>query len=81
MLARTACVYFEFSEPHYAMYGFKGSAVLDYLRDAGFAVFSLDGEGRLARVGREYSTALAEDFIATRDFDHLRRRTGYNIVG
>jgi len=79
VLARTACVFFEVSGPHFATFGYRTADVLDLLLASGFHLFRVAGARALRAIGRDFDTAALENLVALRDLDEVRRRTGWTV--
>jgi len=71
-LKRTDCVYFEYYGKNYERYGCGFGDVFGLLKDAGFAVYRLDG-GRAYELNAGYSSDSCENLLAVRDKNALKK--------
>ena len=79
VLARTACVFFEVSGPHFATFGYRTRVVIELLLASGFRLFRVAGPRTLRAIPRDFDTDAFENLVALRDADEGRRRTGWTV--
>lgn len=79
LLARTSCVFFEVSGPHFATFGYGTQLVLDLLLASGFRLFRVAGPRTLRAIPRDFDTNAFENLVALRDVAECRQRTGWTV--
>jgi FkbM family methyltransferase len=81
VLERTACVYFESWERHFARYGYHAADVLRLLADAGFTCLQRTTDGSLRVLASDHRCLERENLIAVRSIPRLCQRTGWAVGG